>query len=108
MLVDLRDHGDLRSRTVTANGMEEYLTSWERGLAYHRPGDPGEPRRAAGRIARRGGCHHRRGRRAAGRRPWEGSSYANYRTIATEELQRRGYPTFLLDAGVLMWSPDQR
>lgn len=104
LLVDLRDHGDSQVEDGHfANGTEEYLDvlgAWDwliadRGIPPDRIGLLGESLGAAVATI------------AAGEEPrvaalWEGSSYANYRTIATEELRRRGYPTFLLDAGVLM------
>lgn len=104
LLVDLRDHGDSEVEDGHyANGTEEYLDvlgAWDwltatRGIPAGRIGLLGESLGAAVAII------------AAGEEPrlaalWEGSSYANYRTIANEELRRLGYPAFLLDAGVLM------
>lgn len=104
LLVDLRDHGDSQVEDGHyANGTEEYLDvlgAWDwlianRNIPADRIGLLGESLGAAVTTI------------AAGEEPrvaalWEGSSYANYRTIATEELRHRGYPTFLLDAGVLM------
>jgi dipeptidyl aminopeptidase/acylaminoacyl peptidase len=103
LLVDLRDHGDSEVEDARyANGTEEYLDvlgAWDwltaGGVAPDRIGVLGESLGAAVAII------------AAGEEPriaalWEGSSYANYRTIATEELHRLGYPDFLLDAAVQM------
>jgi fermentation-respiration switch protein FrsA (DUF1100 family) len=104
LLVDLRDHGDSEVEDGHyANGTEEYLDvlgAWDwlttdRAIPANRVGLLGESLGAAVAII------------AAGEEPrvaalWEGSSYANYRTIATEEMNRRGYPLFLLDAGVQM------
>ncbi|HEX5147546.1 MAG TPA: prolyl oligopeptidase family serine peptidase, partial [Candidatus Limnocylindrales bacterium] len=104
LLVDLRDHGDSEVEDGRyANGTEEYLDvlgAWDwltgtRGIPAGRVGLLGESLGAAVAII------------AAGEEPrlaalWEGSSYANYRTIANEELRRLGYPTLLMDAGVLM------
>jgi hypothetical protein len=104
LLVDLRDHGDSQVEDGSyANGTEEYLDvlgAWDwltvdRDIPRERVGVLGESLGAAVATI------------AAGEEPrvaalWEGSSYANYRTIATEELNRLGYPTFLLDAAVMM------
>lgn len=104
LLVDLRDHGDSQVEDgLYANGTEEYLDvlgAWDwlvtdRGIPAGRIGLLGESLGAAVAII------------AAGEEPrvaalWEGSSYANYRTIAMEEMKRLGYPTFLFDAALLM------
>jgi dipeptidyl aminopeptidase/acylaminoacyl peptidase len=104
LLVDLRDHGDSQVEDgLYANGTEEYLDvlgAWDwlvtdRGIPEHRIGLLGESLGAAVAII------------AAGEEPrvaalWEGSSYASYRTIAMEEMQRRGFPTFLFDAALQM------
>lgn len=103
LLVDLRDHGDSEVEDARfANGSEEYLDvlgAWDwligNGTDPDRIGVLGESLGAAVATI------------AAGEEPriaalWEGSSYANYRTIATEELRRLGYPELLLDAAVLM------
>jgi dipeptidyl aminopeptidase/acylaminoacyl peptidase len=104
LLVDLRDHGDSQVEDgLYANGTEEYLDvlgAWDwlvrdRGIPPGRIGLLGESLGAAVAII------------AAGEEPrvaalWEGSSYANYRTIATEEMRRLGYPTVLLDVALLM------
>jgi dipeptidyl aminopeptidase/acylaminoacyl peptidase len=101
LLVDLRDHGDSEVEDARyANGTEEYLDvlgAWDwltaTGVPPDRIGVLGESLGAAVAII------------ATGEEPriaalWEGSSYANYRAIATEELHRLGYPDFLLDAAV--------
>lgn len=104
LLVDLRDHGDSQVEDgLYANGTEEYLDvlgAWDwlvtdRGMPPDHIGLLGESLGAAVATI------------AAGEEPrvaalWEGSSYANYRTIATEEMHRLGYPTFLLDVALLM------
>ena len=104
LLVDLRDHGNSEIEDGRfANGTEEYLDvlgAWDwlvgdRGIPAERVGLLGESLGAAVATI------------AAGEEPrlaalWEGSSYANYRTIAFEELDRLGYPSLLLDAAVLM------
>ena len=103
LLVDLRDHGDSEVEDARySNGTEEYLDvlgAWDwlvaSGISPARIGVLGESLGAAVAII------------AVGQEPriaalWEGSSYANYRAIATEELSRLGYPHFLLDAAVRM------
>lgn len=104
LLFDLRDHGDSQVEDgYYANGSEEYLDAlgaWDwlvttKGLSPARVGLLGES--MGGTIATI----------AAGEEPrvaalWEGSAYADFRTMGDEELDRTGLPRFLLDAGIVM------
>jgi len=104
LLFDLRDHGDSQVEDGRyAAGTEEYLDvlgAWDwlvttKRLDPTRVGLLGES--LGGAIATI----------AAGEEPrvaalWEGSTYANFRSIGLEELDRIGMPRFLFDAGVFM------
>jgi dipeptidyl aminopeptidase/acylaminoacyl peptidase len=102
LLVDLRDNGDSQVEDgYYVNGTEEYLDvlgAWDwlvqdRGIPAARIGLYGESLGAVVAII------------ATGEEPrvaalWEGSSYASFRTMALEEMNRLGYPAFLLDAAM--------
>jgi len=104
LLVDLRDNGDSQVEDGRfANGTEEYLDvlgAWDwlvgvQGIPEGRVGLLGESLGAVVATI------------AAGEEPrvaalWEGSAYSNLHSVAIEEMQRLGLPTFLFDAGIFM------
>lgn len=104
LLVDLRDHGDSTVEDgLYAGGTEEYLDvlgAWdwlveERGIAPAKVGVYGESMGAPVAIT------------ATAEEPrvaalWAGSSYADFRSMGNEELDRQGIPRFLLDAAIFM------